>query len=222
MQSIVQSKSPSPTAGFLTAGVYGVSLWIVQRPLLVTVLWVVDRRSGADGGAVTLIFTCVSLVAIFLLPRALDIWIAHGFAIYVLIASLYAILFFPASEEYDIANLLHEFQLSLIVSVAFLYALVGVRRLLGRITAGNLDSRCETIVNPVVDKVLRSMPMTELAKRSDISNSLRTGRRLGIGKALLAGVVVSFLGYGTLLASHSPEGPAALGRRRNSCCSRGP
>jgi len=103
--------------------------------LLVTVLWVVDRRSGADGGAVTLVFTCVSLVAIVLLPRAFDIWIAHGFAIYVLIASLYAIAFFPAPEAYHIANLLHEFQLSLIVSVAFLYALVGIRRLIGRITA---------------------------------------------------------------------------------------
>jgi hypothetical protein len=124
-----------PTAGVLAAGVYGVFLWIVQRPLLVTVLWVVDRRSGADGGAVALIFTCVSLVAIFLLPRGLDNWIAHGFAMYVFIASLYAIAYFPASEEYHVANLLHEFQLSLIVSVAILYALLGIRRLIGRITA---------------------------------------------------------------------------------------
>jgi hypothetical protein len=135
MQSIVVNKSPFPPTGFVAAGVYGVFLWIVQRPLLVTVLWVVDRRSGADGGVATLIFTCVSLLAIVLLPSALDIWVAHGFAIYVIVGSLYAVASFPASEEYHVANLLHEFQLSLIASVAILYALVGVRRLISRITA---------------------------------------------------------------------------------------
>jgi len=51
------------------------------------------------------------------------------------------------------------------------------------------------------------MPMTEVVKRDQVYGRASTPRRSGVGIALFTGVVVPFLGYGTLLASHGTEGP---------------
>jgi hypothetical protein len=49
--------------------------------------------------------------------------------------------------------------------------------------------------------------LSEAANLGHAPMSLGTARRLCVGVALFTSVVIPFLGYGTLLASHSPEGP---------------
>ena len=120
------------SAGWLTATLFMLILWLVQRPLLVAVLWTVDNRSGQAHKAVAILFIGLSLLASFVLPRRLDAWLAHGYAVFAITASLYAVWAFPSAGEYPMPNLMRPFVLDVILSAFGVYALLAVRLLASR------------------------------------------------------------------------------------------
>ncbi len=115
-------------------------LWVVQKPLLVAVLWTVDTRSGAEHKAVPILFIGLFLLASFVLPRRLDVWLAHGYAVFAITASLYAMWAFPSAGEYPLPNLMRPFVLDVILSAFGVYALVVVRSLASRRRRASLGS----------------------------------------------------------------------------------